>query len=571
MGFDTVIRNGTVVDGTGLAPYRADVGIVDGRIAEIGRIKERGATDVDADGHVVTPGFIDAHTHMDAQVFWDELGTNSCWHGVTTVVMGHCGFTLAPALPDARELVVRNLERAEDIAPAALAAGIGWSWTTFAEYLDTLDRTPKGINYAANIGHSALRTYVMGQRAFEREATEDDLVAMKAELTDALQAGAYGFTTSRTKHHQTSDDRPVASRLAAWDEVVQLVEVLGDLGAGNFQIVGDPTPPGEPDPDDQYLSLSLATGVPVIVTAMSDAALARLDTAAEAGARIWGVTHPRGIGAFSSFRTQLPFDRLPEWRELRLLPIEEQQRRLRDPDVVALLVKIADESSYREVVGGEARPPEFDRMRVFDGPVPPNPTVATAAAARGMHPVEFMIQLALETDMRQLFWQAFSPFDYERTLRCLRHPNTVMGFSDSGAHVSQMSDASITTHLLAHLVRDRQDFTLEEAVRMLTLEPARMYGFSDRGLVREGLVADLNVFDAETVGPAMPELVHDLPGDARRLSQKAVGIKATLVAGEVLIDDGEATDARAGRLIRGPLAKPGSARRPTVGSRRDLL
>jgi N-acyl-D-amino-acid deacylase len=554
MSFDTVIRNGTIVDGTGLAPYRADVGIVDGRIAEIGRIKARGDTDLDADGHVVTPGFIDGHTHMDAQVFWDDLGTNSCWHGVTTVVMGHCGFTLAPALPDARELVVRNLERAEDIAPAALAAGIDWTWTSFAEYLDTLDRIPKGINYAANIGHSALRTYVMGERAFEGEATDDDLAAMKAELSDALHAGAYGFTTSRTVHHQTSDDRPVASRLASWEEVVQLVEVLGDLGAGNFQIVSDPSPPGMPDKDAQYRDLSLTTGVPVVLAAMNDATLATLDVAADAGARIWGLTHPRGIGAFSSFRTQLPFDRLPEWREFRARPVDEQQRRLRDPEVVARLVKIADEGPYGAAFGGEARPPEYERMRVFDSPVPPNPTVAEAAAARDVHPVELMIQLALETDMRQLFWQTFSPFDYDRTLRCLRHPNTVMGFSDSGAHVSQMSDASIETHLLAHFVRDRNDFTLEEAVRMLTLEPARMFGFSDRGLLREGLVADLNVFDPATVGPAMPELVFDLPGGARRLSQKAVGIKFTLVAGEVLIADGEASEARAGRLVRGPLA-----------------
>ena len=227
-------------------------------------------------------------------------------------------------------------------------------------------------------------------------------------------------------------------------------------------------------------------------------------------------------------------------------------------------MKIADEGPYGAAFGGEARPPEYDRMRVFDSPVPPNPTVAEAASARGVHPVELMIQLALESDMRQLFWQTFSPFDYDRTLRCLRHPNTVMGFSDSGAHVSQMSDASIETHLLAHFVRDRQDFTLEEAVRMLTLEPARMFGFSDRGLLREGLVADLNVFDPATVGPAMPELVFDLPGGARRLSQKAVGIKFTLVAGEVLIADGEASDARAGRLVRGPLARRASSPRGAV-------
>jgi N-acyl-D-aspartate/D-glutamate deacylase len=556
MSFDTVIRNATVVDGTGLAPFRADVGIAGGRIARIGRIKERGTTDIDADGHVVTPGFIDAHTHMDAQIFWDELGTNSCWHGVTTVVMGHCGFTLAPTRDDAHELVVRNLERAEDIAPAALAAGIEWSWTDFAGYLDALDRLPKGINYAANIGHSALRTYVMGSRAFEARATDDDLAAMRAELDAAMRAGAFGFTTSRTVHHQTSDDKPVASRIASWDEVCALVDVLADLDAGIFQMVTDRVVP-DGDPDAMLADLAVATGVPVATTGMNDQALAFLDDTIARGARMWGVTHPRGIGAFSSFRSQLPFDRLPEWRELRALPIEEQRRRLEDPGVVARLVKIADESPYAEAFGGEARPPEFDRMQVFSSALPPHPTVAAVAAERGVHPVELMIQLALETDLRQLFWQTFSPFDHDKVKRCLAHPHTVVGFSDSGAHVSQMSDASIETHLLGHWVRNCQEFTLEEAVRMLTLEPARAYGFSDRGLVREGLVADLNVFDPDTVAPAMPELVHDLPGGAPRLSQRSVGFLATLVAGEVLIDRGGPTGARAGQVVRGPLAQRG--------------
>jgi N-acyl-D-aspartate/D-glutamate deacylase len=550
MASDVVIRGGTIIDGTGLAPFPADVAISDGRIAAVGRVRDQGATEIDAEGMAVTPGFIDGHTHMDAQVFWDELGTNSCWHGVTTVVMGHCGFTLAPSRDDQRELVVRNLERAEDIAPEALAAGIDWSWTTFAEYLDALDRVPKGINYAANIGHSALRTYVMGERAFVEPASDDDVTAMRHELADALRAGAYGFTTSRTRHHQTSDDRPVASRLASWEEVERLVEVLGELGSGIFQITTEPSTAGEEHRMQDIQALSVRTGVPVSIGAMTRRSLARLDRANAAGARIWGVTHPRGIGAFSSFRTQLPFDRLPEWRDLRALPIDEQRRRLEAPELVARLVRIADDGPYPDAVGGEARPPRFDRMQVFDTAVPPHRTVAEVAAERAVHPVQLMIDLSLQTDMRQLFWQHFEPFDDDEAIQCLRHPTTVMGFSDSGAHVSQMADASIETHLLAYLVRDRQAVSLEEAVRMLTLEPARMYGFSDRGLVREGLVADLNVFDPDRVAPSLPEVVHDLPGGAPRLSQRSVGIEATIVGGEVLISGGEPTDARPGRLLR---------------------
>lgn len=561
MGFDLVIRNGTVVDGTGLAPFRADVGVQGGRITRIGRIREQGAEELDADGHVVTPGFIDGHTHMDAQVFWDPLGSCSCWHGVTTVVMGHCGFTLAPAPFEQRHLVIRNLERAEDISGDAMAAGIPWTWTTFAEYLDAVDQLPKGINYAANIGHSSLRTYAMGERAFTDEATDDDLAAMQAELRDALQAGAYGFTTSRTHHHETSDGRPVASRLASWEEVCSLVEVLGDLGAGVFQIVQDPPAPHDRAAFDRRLAtLAIETGVPTAISASNESVLRFLDETAEAGGRIFGLTHSRGIGTMSSFRTQLPFDKLLAWKPLRSLPLEEQRQVLLDPEQRALLVRAAIDGPYPTALGGEARPPDFDLMRVMTGPVPPYPTVNEAAAEAGVHPVELMIDLALATDFDQFFLQPIAPFDYGRVEAVMKHPRTVMAFSDAGAHVSQMSDCSIQTHLLAHWVRDRGDFTLEEAVRMLTLGPARMWGFDDRGLIREGMVADLNVFDPDTVAPAMPTVVQDLPAGATRLRQTATGFLATIVAGQIVHLRGEHTGALPGQLIRGALASQAAAR-----------
>lgn len=554
MSYDLVIRNGFVVDGTGLEGYRADVGVIGDRIATIGRIRSRGAEEIDADGLVVTPGFIDGHTHLDAQIFWDPLGTNSCYHGVTTVVMGNCGFTLAPSSEAQAALVVRNLERAEDISGAAMAAGIRWSWTTFAEYLDAIDALPKGINYAANIGHSALRTHAMGERAFEGPATADDLEAMERELRDALHAGAIGFSTSRTMHHRTSDDRPVASRLAAWSEVDRLVRVMGELGSGVFQFVEDrlADPTEFEARNDELIALAVATGVPFALGATSgaDRVLPILDRCAAAGGRMFGLAHPRGIGAMSSFRSQLPFDRLPVWRELRALPLDEQERRLSDPTVAEELVRIANTGPYGEAFGGEARPPDFDRMRVMTGPVPPYPTVREAAAARGIDPVLYMIERSLETDLSQFFVQTFAPFDHDDVARILRHPLTVVAFSDSGAHVSQMSDASIETHLLAHWVRDREEFTFAEAVRMLTLEPARAWGFHDRGLVREGLVADLNVIDPATVAPAMPRVVHDLPAAARRLEQKATGIAATIVGGQVLLADGEPTGRLPGSLLR---------------------
>ncbi len=552
-----VIRGGTVVDGTGMAPYRADVGISGGRIARIGRISKAGREEIDATGHVVTPGFIDGHTHMDAQVFWDPLGTSSCWHGVTTVVMGHCGFTLAPASFEQRHLVIRNLERAEDISGAAMAAGIDWTWTTFAEYLDAVDRLPKALNYAANVGHSALRTYAMGERAFTEQASAADLSAMRNELRDAMRAGAFGLTTSRTQHHETSDNRPVASRLADWDEVRELVGVLGELGSGVFQLVEDPPDAAErPERDGRLIDLAVSTGVPVAIGATSAGrSLELLDAAAAAGGRMFGLGHPRGIGSMSSFRSRMPFDALAEWAPIRALPLDEQRKALADPSVRERLIRSAHDGPYGRAIGAEARKPDFERMRVLDSPLPPNPTVADAARARGVDPVELILDLALETDLAQFFVQTFAPFDAEGVRRAMKHPRVVPTFSDAGAHVSQISDCSIHTHLLGHWVRDRGDFTLEEAVRMLTLAPARAWGFHDRGLLLEGMVADVNVFDPDTVAPAMPVLVHDLPAGEPRIEQRAVGFRATIVAGQVVHRDGCHTGALPGALLRGTAAR----------------
>ncbi len=561
MAYDLVIRNGTVVDGSGLGSFRADVGVVGGAIAFVGRIKERGAAEIDAEGQVVAPGFVDGHTHMDAQVFWDASGSNSCWHGVTTAVMGNCGFTLAPVKASERALVVRNLERAEDIDPTALAQGIDWSFETFPQYLDAVDALPKGINFAANVGHSALRTWAMGERAFEEEANEVDLALMTGQLEASIRAGAIGLSTSRSEHHETSDDRPVASRLAAWDEVVQLVSVMGDLGAGIFEGADGGMMASDPAIRDQSLrrmqQLAVETGVPItfglVATREAGHLLDFLDEAARAGARFIAQTHCRGISVLLSFKTRLPFDLLPAWHDFRALPEVEQRRALRDPSVRERLVGAAKAGDYGSWngFGAQARPPDFEGIRVYRQGLPPNPSVADIGRQRGVHPVDVMVDLALESDFAQLFIQPSRyPQDEEVLLRALRHPRAVMTFSDSGAHLSQIADSSIHTHLLGYWVRERQEFTLEEAVRMITLAPALAWGFTDRGLLREGMVADINVFDPATVGPAVPRLVNDLPGGGRRLEQRSQGFLATVINGEVTILDGQATGATPGRLIR---------------------
>jgi N-acyl-D-aspartate/D-glutamate deacylase len=566
MSYDLVIRGGTVVDGSGLPRYRADVGISGDRIARIGTIHARGREEVDARHRVVAPGFIDGHTHMDAQVAWDPLGTCSCWHGVTSVVMGNCGFTLAPCRPDEKHLVVKNLERAEDIPAEAMRAGIEWTWETYAQYLDAVARWPKGINYAGYVGHSALRTYAMGERAFSEPATAADLAVMKRELADALAAGAMGFTTSRTRNHETADRRPVASRVAEWSEVRELVQVMGDLGAGIFEIAGEDTG-RDLDRRRDYLErlrdLAVQTGVPVTWGMFSSrfmpdawrAYFATLDETARAGGRMFAQVHSRALSVVLSFETRLPFDRLPEWREVRRRPLAEQQMLLGDAEVRRRLVKAAAEAEYGSVVGAEARKPDYEWTMLMEDPCGPHRSIAEIARERGVDPVAAVIDLALERDLDRFFLQPIANEDQDDALELIKHPRAVVTFSDSGAHVSQIMDASLQTHLLSHWVRAKQALTLEQAVRMLSFVPATLWGFANRGLVREGFAADLVVFDPDTVAPEMPDVVNDLPAGARRLVQKARGFSATVVNGEVVLRDGKHTGALPGRLLRGPLAQ----------------
>jgi N-acyl-D-aspartate/D-glutamate deacylase len=564
VGYDLVIRDGTVIDGSGRPRYRADVGVVGDRIVALGRLHERARVEIDAEGLFVAPGFIDGHTHMDAQVFWDPLGTCSCWHGVTTVVMGNCGFTLAPCREAEKDLALRSLERAEDIAREAMLAGITWQWETFADYLDAVDRTPKGINYSGYIGHSALRTYVMGERAFEQAATDDDMAAMCREVESAIRAGALGFSTSRSMNHATSDDRPVASRLATWEEVRALVGVMGDLGSGTFELAQE----HHADPalrDDYYArlrALAVDSGRPITFVCGSSAAtpgswrtmLDLLDDIAARGGRAVGQVHSREFLSVIGFKVNLPFDKLPRWKDMRSRPLADQRRALLDTGTRRALVEEALRGPYGGAIGAEVRPPQYDMIRVLDRPSGPYRTVAEIAAERSTTPVDVMIDLSLAADFRQFFVQPFANHDLDVVLQMIKHPRTVVAVSDSGAHVSQIIDASIPTHLLSHWVRQQQAFTWEEGIRMLTFDPACVWGLHDRGIVGEGYSADLVVFDPERIAPGLPDADDDLPGGATRLKQQATGIHATVVNGRVLLRDGEPTGELPGRLLRGPLA-----------------
>ncbi|HIM34094.1 MAG TPA: hypothetical protein EYM33_01070 [Pseudomonadales bacterium] len=563
MAFDLVVKNGTVVDGTGAPGFRADIGVNDGKITAIGRLGDKAYRTVDADDHVVTPGFIDGHTHMDAQVFWDPLGSCSCYHGVTSVVMGNCGFTIAPCAERDAGFVFKNLERAEDISPGAMQAGIEWSWETFPEFLDTVDELPKGINYAGYIGHSAIRTYVMGERAFTERASTDELGRMCDIAEEGVRAGAIGFSTSRTPNHVTADDLPVASRVADWEEVRAIVSAVGRTGRGLFEIAGEQAG-RDPDRLREYhvrlRDLAVDSGV-VQTWGMFSSRFAPdhwrpyfglLEETAAAGGRMFVQVHSRALNTMLSFKTQMPFDRWDLWSDVRALSLDDQKRQLRDPDLRKRLVEIANgEAPKNRIVGVEARPPDYDHLYVMDSMVGEQRLLKDVAGERGVNPVALMIDLSLETDFNQFFCQPAANENQDHVLEMMKHPRSVVTFSDSGAHVSQIMDSSLQTHLLSHWVREKEAMTLEEAVRELTCVPATYWGMHDRGLIREGLNADLVVFDPKTVAPRMPEVVNDLPSGATRLKQVANGIRHSIVNGEVFLTDNEHTGSTSGRLFRG--------------------
>ena len=571
MAHDLLIRGATIVDGSGAPRYRADVGIKDTRIVEIGRIHTPADETVEADGLILSPGFIDGHTHMDAQVNWDPIGSCSCWHGVTSVIMGNCGFALAPCAPEQREWFAKCLEAVEDIPTDAMMAGIDWTWETFPEYLETVGRLPKGINYGAYIGHSALRMYTMGERALSEKATREDLKKMGYSVVEALRAGALGFSTSRSTTHTTPSGSPIASRVAEWPELDYIVGEMAKVNAGVFQI-GPDISSGKAGRAflKRLRKLALATGRPIMVPTAATKQGVRplsweyqtdyLDEVSAAGGRIHGQATTRSINAIFSLKTYLPFDVLPGWKKFRSKPIEEQKRFLSDPENRRRLVAEEDNMKPRDDVaqgGGAAttdpRKPDYTNLFAMMDVSWNDPSISELAAERGQHPVEVIMDLSIDNE-DQIYVQPIINESRDDVLEFLKHPRTLATFSDSGAHVAQEMGSSLPTHLLNYWVNERREFTLEEAVRMLTFDNASAWELPDRGLVRAGYKADLLLFDEATIKPQLPVVESDLPSGSRRLVQKAEGIVMTVVNGAVSMRDGESTGANSGEVLKGPLA-----------------
>jgi N-acyl-D-aspartate/D-glutamate deacylase len=571
--FDLVVRGGTVVDGTGQPGFEADVAVKDGRIAAVGKVAGSGAEEIDAKGQLVAPGFVDIHTHYDGQATWDELLTPSCWHGVTTVVMGNCGVGFAPVAPDRHDWLIGLMEGVEDIPGAALSAGIEWGWESFPEFLDTLAHRSHVLDLGTQVPHGAVRGYVMGERGARNEpATAEDIEAMAAIVRAGIEAGALGFSTSRTLAHRAIDGEPVPGTFAAEDELFGIGRVLGELGTGVFELA----PAGALGEDlaaperemDWMRRLSAAIGRPVTFALSQNNAdpgswrrLLDLCSAAQAdGVPVRPQVHGRTVSLLLGFQTFHPLQFTPAWGAagLGLLPWREQVARIQaDPELRAALVQGASGLRDDPIVTGFMHP---SRIFVLGDPPEyepgPERSATAIARARGVDEWELLLELLLQDDGRELLNAPvlnYSDGTLDACGEMLRHPTSAFGLGDGGAHAGQTCDASTTTYLLSHWARDRSHdrLTVEDAVHKMTQATATLYGLGDRGVLAPGYVGDANVIDHSSLRLHRPVLVSDLPGDASRLIQRADGYAATIKGGQVTFDHGEDTGVRPGRLLRG--------------------
>jgi len=563
---DYLIQGGTVVDGTGTPGRRADVGLRDGRIVSIspaGSPPEEAAEVIDATGRVVCPGFVDPHTHYDAQLFWDPQATPSNLHGVTSIIAGNCGFTLAPVNPDNAGYLVDMMVRVEGMAKAALTEGVPWNWDSFASYLDRLDGN-LGVNAAFMVGHCALRRQVMGADSVGQPATADQVAAMRALLGQAIEAGGLGFSTTQSFTHSDGDGEPVPSRWATPDELLALCDEVAEHPGTQLEWVTDGCLKGfSPAEIDLMIEMSRRAGRPinwnvlVVDSAEPERYRAQLDVGAQAerlGAKVVALTMPTLVGMNMSFLTYCALFQLPDWLEVLSLPVPERIEALRDPDIRIRL----ENRAHSPEAGVFARLTGWGRYRIGDTYSEANEglkgrLVADIARERGVRDFFALLDIAIADDLRTVLWPGPTDDDAESwrlRVDAWRSPYAMIGGSDAGAHLDRMCGAPYTTEFLGDCLRGKQLVGLEEAIHHLTDVPARLFGLRHRGRLEEGWIADVVVLDPETVDAGEVEMVHDLPGGAGRLYADAHGIDKVFVNGRLAVDAGQATGTLAGQILR---------------------
>jgi N-acyl-D-amino-acid deacylase len=567
VSYDIIIKNGTVVDGTGAASRRADVAIVDDRVAEVvdhadGGIDGSARREIDAEGKLVTPGFVDIHSHLDAQIAWDPIGTSSCWHGITSTVMGNCGVTFAPVRPVDRETLAEMMESVEDVPRDAILGALSWDWETYGEYYAAIDRLPKGINVGGMVGHCALRTYVMGERGLDdTPATADDIAAMAALVDEAIEAGALGVSTSRTFLHTVPDGRPVPGTFASADELLAFADVLGRRGRGIFE---GAMRLGERDGEDYANTraevelmgeISRRSGRPVsfgLTQSNRRPDLYRrviefVERENASGANVRPQTTARGIGILFSLDSRTPFDRAPAWQELREQTNGHKLQMVRDPAFRTRLIEEADTHGTRVDLENLFVLPLVGEAR-YD--CDPETSLAAIARDRGVSPAAAFIELIIDSAGTVVASMPFLNQRLDAVEAMLDQPVVSLGLADAGAHVGQIMDSSQPTFYLSYWIRERGRWGIEEAVRRLTSDTADLFGIHERGRLTPGSFADVNVIDLDELFLEKPQWANDLPDGAGRWVQQARGYEHTLVNGVAFMEHGEHTGAFAGRTLR---------------------
>jgi N-acyl-D-aspartate/D-glutamate deacylase len=552
---DLLIRNARVVDGTGAPSFMGEVGVEDGVIRSVGTRKGQAAERVlDADGLVLAPGFVDPHTHYDAQIAWDPLVTCSPWHGVTTVIMGNCGVGVAPVKPATREILMQDLVNVEAIPYDVMKAGIDWQWESYGQYLDAIDRRGLGINVAGLVAFTPLRHYVMGEASFERAATGDEIAAMRRLLREAMEAGAFGFTTTTSRNHVGYQGRPLACRNASRDELTGVVRGLADVGRGTIEIILNSGGMHAVSDEDVELlrQITRASGRPVTWLALfahpgqpdfHDQTFARLGDLVKQA--IPQVT-PRPIMSQGDLRNPTMFGSFVSWQKAFNRPAAEQIALYQDPEF---------RETFRQELDSRKRSHMWGQMRVLEVGKPElavhvGRTLEEIAAGQGKRPVDAYFDLGIADDLNTRFQSSTFNFDPAGIERLITDDRCLIGLSDGGAHVDFICDVGYATALLDLWVRQRGVLSLEKAVHKLTQVPATVFGIPDRGVLAAGKVADLVLFDPATVTAKTPKYAYDLPCNGRRLVCESEGIKATFVAGTQLYDDGKHTGAMPGRILR---------------------